>query len=74
MATFPFHEWNKKQVIALLLKYHDLSDLFCDKDYTKQHENIKNDTSKQMNLSLLVEHSTSFQSGKSLLCVSRGYS
>lgn len=35
---------------------------------------LLNDTSKQMNLSLLVEYSTSFQSGKSLLCVSRGYS
>lgn len=35
--------------------------LFCDKDYTKQHENINNDISKQMNLSLLLEHSTSFQ-------------
>lgn len=41
-----------KQVIALLLKYHDLFDLFCDNDYTKQHENIKDDISKQMNLSL----------------------
>lgn len=74
MVTFPFHEWNKTSYCCIILKYHDLFDLFCANDYTKQHENIKNDISKQINLSLLVEHSTSFQSGKSLLCVSRGYS